>query len=195
MAEPVQREDILQAAAQVFREKGYHAASMQDIASSVNLQKASLYHHIAGKQELLLLLLDRALDILIGDIQAVAEADVPATEKLRRAFRAYVGRLTDEADLASVLLLEHRGLRPDLRSRHIRRRDRFERLWREIVREGIAAGEFRPVDEAVVAFALLGVQNWVITWYSEDGRFAPEELADQFSDFFLHGLLVESDGS
>jgi AcrR family transcriptional regulator len=58
------RNDILTAAAQVFSQKGFHAASMQDIAQTVNLQKASLYHHIDSKQEILLALLDQALDML-----------------------------------------------------------------------------------------------------------------------------------
>ena len=55
------REDILEAAAQVFRQKGFHGASMKDIADAVNLQKASLYHHVSSKQEILLSILDRAL--------------------------------------------------------------------------------------------------------------------------------------
>ena len=65
------RDEILEAAAQIFREKGFHAASMQDIAEAVNLQKASLYHHVASKQEILLALLDRALDLLIERMQQV----------------------------------------------------------------------------------------------------------------------------
>ena len=68
------REKILEAAAQIFSEKGYHAASMQDIAHAVNLQKASLYHHVSGKQEILFVLLDQALDILIERIGAVVDS-------------------------------------------------------------------------------------------------------------------------
>ncbi|MGB9586500.1 MAG: TetR/AcrR family transcriptional regulator, partial [Anaerolineales bacterium] len=65
------RDDILDAAAQIFRQKGYHAASMQDIANAVQLQKASLYYHVNSKQEILLMILDRALDILINGMQGV----------------------------------------------------------------------------------------------------------------------------
>ncbi len=189
MAKPLRRDDILQAAAQIFREKGYHAASMQDIAASVNLQKASLYHHVEGKQEILLAILDQALDILIKDFQTVVVQNLPAAQKLRLAIRTYIGRLTQEADLAAVLLLEHRSLAPDLRARHIRRRDRLESMWRSLIREGVERGEFREVDVAVVGFALLGVQNWVITWYSESGPLSPEQMADQFAELFLGGLL------
>ncbi len=67
----VTREDILEAAAQIFRRKGYHATSMQDIARAVRLQKASLYHHVSSKQDILVALLDRALDLLIAAMQEV----------------------------------------------------------------------------------------------------------------------------
>ena len=191
----MQREEIILSAAQIFREKGFHATSMQDIADSVQLQKASLYHHINSKQEILLEVLDRALDVLIEDIEPIAESDMPSVEKLKLAMARYIERVTSSADLAAVLLLEHRSLEPQLRARHIARRDRFEELWRGIVREGVERGEFRPMDLSIVTFALLGVQNWLITWYRDGGRMSGLELADQFADIFLHGLSMNSNES
>ena len=78
------RDDILDAAAQVFRKKGFHGASMADIADSVNLQKASLYHHVTSKQDILLELLERALARLGEQISAVSSQSLPPDEKLRR---------------------------------------------------------------------------------------------------------------
>ena len=72
------RDDILDAAAQVFRQKGFHGASMSDIAASVNVQKASLYHHVRSKQEILLALLDRALVMLIDHIGEITRQPIPA---------------------------------------------------------------------------------------------------------------------
>ena len=69
------REDILEAAAQVFRQKGFHGASMSDIAAAVSLQKASLYHHVSSKQEILLELLERALELLLERISLSLESD------------------------------------------------------------------------------------------------------------------------
>ena len=77
------RDDILDAAAQVFRQKGFHGASMADIAGAVNLQKASLYHHVSSKQEILLALLDRALEMLFEQIAIIAKQPLPADEKLQ----------------------------------------------------------------------------------------------------------------
>ena len=191
----MQRDEIILSAAQIFREKGFHATSMQDIADSVELQKASLYHHISSKQEILWAVLDRALDVLIEDIEPIVDSDLPPEEKLRLAMTRYIERVTGSADLAAVLLLEHRSLEPQLRARHISRRDRFEDLWRQLVREGVEQGDFRPMDPSVVAFALLGVQNWLITWYREGGRLSGSQLADQFAEIFLYGLSTNSRGS
>jgi AcrR family transcriptional regulator len=188
----VQRSHIIEAAAQIFRQKGYHAASMQDIADAVGLQKASLYHHVASKQDILLEILDHALDILIHDMQAVIDGGGPPEEQLRAAMRAYVTRVTQEASLAAVLQLEHRNLEPRKRAAHIARRDRYDQLWRGLVRRGVERNVFRAVDERMVAFALLGVQNWIITWYRPDGSLTPTEIADQFADLFLAGLRADS---
>jgi AcrR family transcriptional regulator len=186
----MQRADIVQAAAQIFRQKGYHATSMRDIADAVHLQKASLYHHIESKQEILLEILDAALDRLTADISAVVESDLSPTVKLRLALKAYTLRLNEDRDLASVLLLEYRGLDPKLRARHIARRDRIDQLWRRLVKEGVDAGEFRRVDPVLTSFALLGVQNWMITWFRDNGRLTAAQAAEGFAELFLKGLLA-----
>jgi AcrR family transcriptional regulator len=189
------REDILEAAAQIFSQKGFHAASMQDIAQAVNLQKASLYYHVSSKQEILLAILDQALDMLIEHIQAVISQPLPPDQKLRQAMCAYLQAMLEHRELASVLLLEHRSLDPELHARHIPRRDRFERLWRELIQDGLDQGVFCCTDPNLSSRALLGVMNWTITWYRPDGSLAPEEIAGQFADLFLNGLLNRGEDS
>jgi AcrR family transcriptional regulator len=182
------RNQILEASAKIIRQKGYHAASMQDIADAVNLQKASLYHHFSSKQEILLALLDQALDMLIEQVSAVLAQDIPSDEKLCRAMRVYLGSLDEHAALTSVLLLEHRSLDPEYHERHIPRRDRFERLWRDLIKEGVESGVFHDTNPAMTARALLGVMNWTITWYKPDGKYSSGQISDRFAALFLDGL-------
>jgi AcrR family transcriptional regulator len=184
----MQRSDIIQAAAQIFREKGYHGTSMQDIADAVQLQKASIYHHVESKQDILFTILEQALDMLIADMRAVVDSDLAPEERLQLAMQVYIGRLTEDADLSTVLLLEHRSLEDELRIKHNKRRDRYEFLWRQMIQEGVDQGVFRPIDVSIVTFAILGVQNWMITWFKVGGRYSALELADHFSDLFLRGL-------
>lgn len=185
---PVSREDILEAAAQIFRRKGYHATSMQDIARAVHLQKASLYHHVSSKQEILVALLDRALDLLIAAMEEVLAQPLPPQEKLRRAILSYTRALAEHRDLAAVLLLEFRFLDETVRQRHIRRRDAFERLWRELLKEGQVQGVFHFQRVDLAARAVLGMVNWLVMWYRPDGPLAPEVIAEQFATLALYGL-------
>jgi len=182
------REDILEAAAQVFRQKGFHGASMQDIAKAVNLQKPSLYHHVSSKQEILLALLDRALELLLERISAISNQAIPADKKLREMVRTYLQILAENTDLSAVLLFEHRSLERKQHARHVPNRDRFEALWRNVLKEGVAAKLFVCDDPALTTRAILGILNWTITWYRPAGALGIDEIADRYCDLLLNGL-------
>jgi len=184
----ISRDQILVSAAQVFRQKGYHGASMADIAEAVGLQKATLYHHFGSKQEILAELLDRALDIVTENMTKALERGGSPEEKLKVAMRLYLQMLCEQGDLASVLLLEYRSLEKGLYTRHIQNRDKFEKMWRDLVREGVAAGKFQCESVSITVWAILGVMNWTITWYRPEGKLSVENIADQFADLFLEGM-------
>lgn len=182
------REEILEAAAQIIREKGFHAASMQDIAKAVDLRKASLYHHVSSKQEILVDLLDLALDQLNKQIEAVVSEDLPADQKFCKALQAYLNYTAENLDLAAVLLLEHRSLEPEFRARHIPLRDRYETFWLQIIKEGIQEGLFRDLDAHLAVKAVLGVANWTVMWLNPDGKLSATQIADFSADLLLGGF-------
>jgi len=184
------RDHILEAAAQIFRTKGFHAASMRDIAEAVDLQKASLYHHFSSKQEILLELLDKGLDLLTAQLADICLQPISPEQKLRAAMVSYLQNISDHLDLAAVLLLEHRSLAPRLRARHTKRRDKFEKVWRDLIQEGIDTGIFDCPDPAMAARILLGSMNWLVTWYHPDGALTASEIANQYADLFFSGLLM-----
>ena len=183
------RDDILEAAAQVFRQKGFHGASMADIAEAVNLQKASLYHHVTSKQEILFEILDRALVLLLERISPLARQDLPADERLRQMICEYLQILAENTDLSAVLLFEHRSLEGRQHARHLPNRDKFEALWREVLEDGVRTRHFVCEDVAVAARAILGIMNWTITWYRPNGALTIRQIAEQYSNLLLNGLL------
>jgi AcrR family transcriptional regulator len=183
------RDDILDAAAQVIRKKGFHAASMADIAGAVNLQKASLYHHVSSKQEILLELLDRALEMLMARIAPVVNEPIPADEKLRRMILVYLQSLAENPDLSSVLLFEHRSLDKKLHALHVPNRDRFENLWQGVLCQGVRARLFYCPDVGLAVRGLMGTLNWTLTWYRPDGALPIEKIANYYADLFFNGLL------
>jgi AcrR family transcriptional regulator len=162
---------------------------MEDIAKSVNLRKASLYHHVSSKQEILFDLLDRALQLLLERISPITQQDISADKKLRAMIHEYLLILVENIDLATVLLFEHRALERRQHARHVPNRDRFETLWREVLNEGVCTGLFQCDDVPLITRALLGQLNWTITWYRDSGDLNIEQIADQYSNLLLEGLL------
>ncbi len=184
------RQDILEAAAKIFSEKGFHATSMQDIAEAVHLQKASIYHHFSSKQDILVDILDQALGLINNRLEIVRSQSFSADEKLRQAMISYLETIAENQNLAAVLLLELRTLDPELKARQAARIEEFESLWKDLIVEGKQQGIFSDVDPSLTGRAILGVMNWTVTWYRRKGPRSAKEIASQFADLLLDGLLI-----
>lgn len=201
----VNREDILWAAAEVLRHNGYDATTMKDIAAQVNLTAASLYHHFKNKDFLLLNVLELGLDLTIAKIEPIAQSDLSNAEKLTQMIRSHIMSVTSNTAVGAAMVFEIRALlnatvstkngEPALdyefiqrRNQFFNRRDYFESLFRNTIKQGITDGEFRQVDYAIVAKALLGAHNWVGVWYKDGGRLDGQQVADVMVDTFLTSL-------
>jgi AcrR family transcriptional regulator len=163
---------------------------MQDIAEAVNLQKASLYHHFSSKQEILADILDRALDLINNRLEQVLSQTLSPDEKLRQAMVSYLETISENQNLSAVLLLEMKSLNPELKTLHASRREKFERLWMDLIIEGKQQGVFNDVDPSLTGRAILGVMNWTVTWYRRDGARSACEIAELFADLLLEGLRI-----
>ncbi len=187
----VSREDIIRAAARVFRERGFYGTTMQQIANAVGLQKGSLYHHIASKEELLNDVVIAGLTQLGERLEAVVTSPLPPAQKLRQLIETHIRYAAENLDIATVVLFEHRAMLdfPALREEYVARRDFFESQFRTAIQEGVDSGDFCPVDVPIVAQALLGAHNWLVMWYRSDGRLSPQEIASIIAETFLRGLV------
>lgn len=203
----VNREDILWAAAEVLRHNGYDATTMKDIAAQVNLTAASLYHHFKNKDFLLLNVLELGLDLTIAKLEPILESDLTHAEKLEKMIRSHVMSVTGNTAVGAAMVFEIRALLNaktaikngngsgeddfiERRNSFFDRRDYFESLFRNTIKAGIAEGEFRQVDHAIVAKAMLGAHNWVGIWYKDGGRLNGDQVADVMVDTFLTTLKV-----
>ena len=148
----VSREDVIRAAARVFRERGFHGTSMQQIADAVGLQKGSLYHHITSKEELLHDVMMTGLTQLSERLEAVATSPLPPDEKLRQLIETHIYYAAESLDIATVVLFEHRAMMgfPALREEYVARRDLFESQFRTAIQEGVDSGDFCLMRHKVV---------------------------------------------
>jgi len=116
-AAPGRYEELVETALQLFRQKGYHATSMQDIADSMGLRKASLYHYIDAKEDLLVAIYRRIVSDYTERIRLISEGPGSARERLARAVQSHLESIISHADMFAVYLSENRWLPPAHRER------------------------------------------------------------------------------
>jgi len=184
-------EDIIAAAAKVFQTKGYHAATVQDIADAVGILKGSLYHHFKSKEDLLYLIVKEPIARLYERMTDIAASELPASEKLRRAIRAQLEAFDQHHPHLFVYLRERDEMKRRFREQFKLSPKQYERCWQQILREGMKSGEFRPdLDVQVVSYGLLGMLNWLHNWYDPRGRLSVREVGDQLATLALAGLAA-----
>ncbi len=186
--ETPRRQQIEAAASTLFRERGYAATSVRDIAQALDMQGGSLYAHMASKEDVLWSIVIRAADRFNANVGPIAESSAPAPDRLRRMIRAHVAVVTGSQKDAAVFLHEWRFLSQSRREQIAERRDDYEALFRSVIGEGIASGAFNNVDPRMAAMAILSALNGIATWYSPDGPSSADAVADQYADLFLNGL-------
>jgi AcrR family transcriptional regulator len=183
-------EAVLRVAVDLFNERGYDGASMDDLSKRLGIAKSAIYHHVAGKEELLRMALDRALDGWSEAAEQARALDAPAIERLEMLVRGTVAVL--EAQLPYVtLLLRVRGNTPVERAAIARRRS-FDRLVANLVEEAERDGDVRAdVDPKTTARLLFGMVNSIVEWYRPGNRPAGSgSLADALCAIAFDGLRV-----
>jgi TetR/AcrR family transcriptional regulator, cholesterol catabolism regulator len=184
-------DEIVAAAAKVFRTKGYHAATVRDIAEEVGILKGSLYHHFESKEALLYLVVKEPIAQMFQTMGEIAATDGSATEKLRRAILAHLQAFDRHYPHLFVYLREREAVKRRFRELIGFSPKAYERLWQQIIRDGVENGEFRSdLDVRVASYGLLGMLNWSYKWYDPQGRLRIGEVADEFTAFALAGLAA-----
>jgi AcrR family transcriptional regulator len=187
------RQQIEDAASALFRERGYAATSVRDIAQALHIQGPSLYAHVASKEDVLWSIVVRAAGRLNAEVGAAATGSASAPRKLRDMIRGHVAVVTSSQKDAAVFLHEWRFLSYERRTDIAARRDAYESMFRDVIDEGMTAGNFRAVDSRLSAMAILSALDGIATWYRSDGPLTADQIADQHADLFIHALEQPDD--
>ena len=182
-------------ATRLFRERGFHATSMQDLAQALRMNRGSLYHYIVGKDELLWLILVRAFDLLEARVVPILDSGALPVDRIRGAIREHLRVAADHADELSLIQIELRSLSLERRTQMIERRDAYEALWRATISEGIADGSLRTFDVRLAGIGILSACNWFTQWFRPNGSLSVDEVAERFCDLFLTGLASRDGGA
>jgi TetR/AcrR family transcriptional regulator, cholesterol catabolism regulator len=180
------REELVQVAARLFAERGYHGTSMADLAEAMGLQKASLYSLTGSKQDLLVVVTREGAAAFHGAVDRVPD-DAEPLERIRTALRAHLAVVAAQADTATVFTREWRFLEePELTAFRDERR-RYEERWRGLFRDAAERGALRAdLDVETTVLLVLSAANWAYTWIRPETD--TDALADRFFGIVADGV-------
>jgi AcrR family transcriptional regulator len=181
------RIEILRAAAGVFRRRGYHGASVDQIASALNMAPGNLYYYFRNKEEILYVCHDYSLTLILKELKDVEQSQLPPDRQIHRLIVAFVHLFIDVLH-GTAWTLEVEALSPPMLKKVIAKRDRIDRGFRKILAEGMRSGLFARRDAKLVAFVIFGAINWIPRWYDPAGRATTHEIAQAFADYLVAGL-------
>jgi TetR/AcrR family transcriptional regulator len=184
------RLEILRAAGQEFRRRGFAETGMRDIARAADLSPANLYNYFRGKYQILYFCQDFSLDFMIAALNEARHKRINFAAKLRRVIVSHMEYVLGEVEGSTAHLLTD-ALPQRLQRILLRKRDRYEEGLRQLVASGIRSGEFAPYDPALATRAILGAVNWSVRWFDPDGTLTAAEIAEEYADYLIRGLLAQ----
>ena len=180
---------VIAAAARAFGHRGFHNVSLDEVAVALNVSKPTLYNYVKSKHELLYECYNLALDFGDEVIREVQALDGTGLDKLTIFITRYVRMLTERLGPAAVFY-EFYSMRPSDREKIQRRRRGFDRIFRQLVSEGIADGSIAPCDPKLAVFWFMGSITGITRWFDPNGELSGEEIADAFVAFIKNGLAA-----
>jgi AcrR family transcriptional regulator len=189
-AQDARRADFYRTAAQLFRERGFDATSVSDVARALGLTKAGLYHHFESKEALLFEIMSFGLDKVRDEVVVPVQAIRDPEERLRQLIVRHARITTRGRGAVAHLGDEIRALAPAARKEIERRMRVYFDLVRNTLRDLKSAGRLRSVDPTVATFCLAGMILWLPRWFRQSGRLTQEQVADEIANMALGGLLA-----
>jgi len=184
--------ELLEVATQVFYEKGYDGASLQDIADRLGMLKGSLYYYIQSKEDLLF---DVISTVHKQGLEVVrTRADVPGSplERLEGVIRGHVEHTCRNLVPTAVFLHELSALPAERRQDVLGTEHAYQGVFRELVEQGQSAGEVRAdLDLRLAVLSILGSTNWVYRWFRPGGTFTPEQIGAEMAEMAIRGIATE----
>lgn len=182
-------ERLVAVAGELFAERGYRATTLDDVANALNVKKASLYYYIDSKNSLLRAIYNQILGRIADQVVPISKLDLPPDERLRRMLESHIDFVTAERSLLSVVFQEEWEL-PDEMQETIKLMKRsYEDAFATVVDEGQRAGQLRAGSPRLMVLALLGMTNWMYTWYDPD-RHDKREIIGEFVQLLERGWLA-----
>jgi AcrR family transcriptional regulator len=190
----LRKQKIIDTAASLFHRKGYVSTTLADVAKELGISKAALYHYVGSKDELLSIIYTQAFENVFKDTYEISGMDLPPDEKLRLIIRNHINNIIiKDLSMFSVFFSEESQL-PEKDFKKIREeKKKYTRIVEKIIAEGVTQRMFKKTDPNLLAYAILGMCNWIYKWYKPDKTvYTPDLIADHFIALLQDGYLYSS---
>ncbi len=186
-----QRQIIITKAAKLFRQKGYTATTMRDLAKEVGMEAASLYNHIASKQEILsILMLNIAQEFTKGIDEIQSNTELNPIQQLEALISLHINITIDNQDASALLTHEWRHLEGDTYIQFNQSRKAYEQSFKKILVEGIENNYIKDVDPDIALFSILSTMRWLYAWYNKNADVNRTFLHEQFKKTLIQGIIL-----
>jgi len=182
------RREIVERAAELFEERGYHGTSLEDVAAAVGLRKASLYHYFRGKDDILKLIHHDFLAWTMQREEQRRAYDLPPGQHLLEIISDTLEVLARRRGHVRVFIEHYRELDDDTREHIEKERAHYAQMVEEVIERGVETGAFRPMDPRLAVLALFGACNWAYQWYHPSDGDEPRAMAYALWDLLMRGV-------
>ncbi|MCS3797909.1 TetR/AcrR family transcriptional regulator [Niastella sp. OAS944] len=188
------RKDVIIAkAAKLFREKGFSATSMRDLAEHVGVEAASLYNHISSKAEILQEICFKTANNFMSQIEEVdATPNKSAIEKIQAVLRFHIRQMLDNYEEVYVSDREWKHLTDPYLSNMQTQRRAYRQRIASIIEEGIRKGEIKPIDAPTAVLIMLHAVSGIESWHRSKKKIAGEVLEDNMVQILVDGLRKQA---
>jgi AcrR family transcriptional regulator len=189
-AEPVRQNELLNIAADLFADRGYNATTVRDIADAAGILSGSLYHHFDSKESMIDTILSSFIDQTLAQYEGVVAEGKGPTETFEGLVRASLDSMVGSRSAILIYQNEARFLAAQPRFSYLRdAHRRFERIWTDVLKEGIAAGEFRDTIDPKLVYRLIRDTVWAAPrWYRPGGSLKPARIIEQYTAVLIDGV-------
>lgn len=180
--------EIITIAAQLFKEKGYSAVTMRDIAQAMNIKAASLYNHIKSKQEILVLIIIEIAEEFTNVMNEIVNSNDLVLTKIECVIQLHIDITLRNADALACLNNDWMHLTDDELQYFVKMRTEYEANFRKIISEGVLAGELKNCNQEVVVFSILSTLRTMYLWYNKTKDLDAQTLQNTIATVFLKGV-------
>jgi AcrR family transcriptional regulator len=181
--------EIVNVSARLFKEKGYSAVTMRDIAQAMDIKAASLYNHITSKQEILVLIIIEIAEEFTSIMNELVLSKESTISKIERIIQLHIDITLRDANALACLNNDWMHLADVELQYFVKMRDDYEQNFRAIIKKGIEEGEIKDLNSEVIIFSTLSTLRTLYLWYGKKRSLKPNVLKSNMIQVLLHGIV------